>query len=59
MCAEQGLECLDLAAQIKPLGRMAWQTDYLRDRAHPTAEGHQWLAERMAEWFMAKIAELE
>ena len=57
--AERGLQCMDIAAQIKALGRMTWQTDYLRDRAHPNAEGHQWLAEHMADWFMAKIAELE
>ena len=59
VCAERGLECLDLAAEVKQLGRMTWQTDYLRDRAHPNVDGHAWLAERMADWFMAKIGELE
>jgi lysophospholipase L1-like esterase len=58
VCAAQGLECLDLAAQTKSLGRMTWQTDYLRDRAHPTADGHRWLAERMAEWFVTRVEEL-
>jgi len=57
--AERGLECIDMAAEIKPLGRLTWGNDYLGDRAHPNAEGHRWLAEHMAEWFVAKIAELE
>ncbi len=59
VCAEQGLGCIDLAADVKQLGRMTWQTDYLGDRAHPNADGHAWLAEHMAEWIMAKIEELE
>lgn len=59
VCAHRGLACLDMAAEVKSLGRMTWQTDYLRDRAHPTADGHTWLAERMAEWFMERINELE
>ncbi len=58
VCAAQGLECLDLAAQTKSLGRMTWQTAYLRDRAHPTADAHRWLAERMAEWFVTRVEEL-
>ncbi|HUS79807.1 MAG TPA: GDSL-type esterase/lipase family protein [Armatimonadota bacterium] len=56
VCAERGLPCLDLAAQIKPLGRVQWAT-MLADRAHPKAEGHRWLAERMADWFMEQIGQ--
>lgn len=55
--AEQGLECMDLAGLIKPMGRVAWE-QYMGDRAHPNAQGHEWLAMQMADWVMAKIGEL-
>lgn len=58
LCAERGLGCLDLSAQIEPLGRAGWEP-MLGDMAHPNAEGHRWLAERMADWIMARIGELD
>lgn len=57
VCAEQGLECLDLAGVIKPMGRVAWE-QYLGDRAHPNAGGHEWLATQMADWVIGRIDEL-
>ena len=57
VCAELGLECLDLSGQIKPMGRLAWE-QYLGDRAHPNAQGHEWLATQMADWVMKQVAEL-
>ncbi len=54
VCAEQGLECLDLAGMIKPMGRTSWE-EHLGDRAHPNARGHEWLANQMADWIMAQI----
>jgi lysophospholipase L1-like esterase len=57
VCAEQGLECLDLASQIKPMGRLAWE-QHLGDRAHPNAQGHEWLATKMADWVLRQVAEL-
>lgn len=57
LCRERDLACLDLSAEIAPLGRAGWEP-MLGDLAHPNAQGHRWLAERMADWIMARIAEL-
>lgn len=57
VCAAEGLPCLDLAAAIKPMGRVAWE-QCLGDRAHPNAQGHELLATQMADWVMKQIAAL-
>ncbi len=55
LCAERGdVTCIDLAAQIKPMGVAAWMT-MLGDLAHPNAEGHRWLANALADWIMERV----
>jgi lysophospholipase L1-like esterase len=58
VCQERGLACIDLAAQIKPMGREGWGA-YLGDMAHPNAEGHRWLAKAIADWIMARVEDVE
>ncbi len=49
LCAQRGdATCIDLAAGIKPMGREAWG-ELLGDLAHPTAEGHEWIANAIAD----------
>jgi lysophospholipase L1-like esterase len=47
---------IDLAAQIKPMGRQAWM-GYLGDLAHPNIEGHEWLANALADWIVERVDE--
>ncbi len=55
LCAERGdVACIDLAAQIKPMGRLQWMT-YLGDLAHPNIAGHEWLAEALADWIVERV----
>lgn len=55
LSAERGdVTCIDLAAQIKPMGVTAWMT-MLGDLAHPNAEGHRWLANALADWIMERV----
>lgn len=46
--------CIDLAAQIKPMGRLAWM-ELLGDLAHPNIDGHEWLAEALADWIVERV----
>ncbi len=58
LAAERGdVTCIDLAAQIKPLGRQGWM-QYLGDMAHPNIEGHEWLAEALADWITTRVDNL-
>jgi len=55
LSAERGdVECIDLAAQIKPMGVAAWMA-LLGDLAHPNAEGHRWIAGAIADWMMEGV----
>lgn len=55
LAAERGdVACIDLAAQIKPMGRLAWMR-YLGDLAHPNIEGHEWLASALADWIVERV----
>ena len=45
---------IDLAAQIKPLGRLQWMT-MMGDLAHPNVDGHEWLADALADWIMERV----
>ncbi len=55
LAAERGdVTCIDLAAEIKPMGRLQWMT-FLRDLVHPNIEGHEWLANALADWVVAKV----
>lgn len=59
LCAERGdVTCIDLAAQIKPMGVAAWM-GLLRDLAHPNADGHRWIASALADWIVERVEALE
>jgi len=59
LCAQRGdVTCIDLAAQIKPMGREAWG-ELLGDLAHPNAEGHEWIANAIADWLMERVEGME
>lgn len=52
--ARENVTAIDLAAEIKPMGRQAWM-QYLGDMAHPNVDGHEWLAETLADWIMERV----
>ncbi|MGC9319213.1 MAG: SGNH/GDSL hydrolase family protein [Armatimonadota bacterium] len=57
-CAgREGIHCIDLAAQIKPMGREAWGA-LLGDMAHPNQQGHEWLADAIADWLIERMERL-
>lgn len=58
LCAERGdVTCIDLAAQIKPMGREAWG-ELLGDLAHPNVQGHRWIANAIADWLIERVEAL-
>jgi lysophospholipase L1-like esterase len=48
------ITCIDLAAQIQQLGRQGWM-EYLGDLAHPNIEGHEWIADALADWIVERV----
>jgi lysophospholipase L1-like esterase len=55
LAAERGdVTVTDLAARIKPMGRLEWMT-MLGDLAHPNVDGHEWLAEALADWLVERV----
>ncbi len=59
LCAErEDVQCIDLHTQIKAMGAAAWGA-MLRDMAHPNVDGHEWLAEAIADWLVERVEALE
>ncbi len=52
------VSCIDLAARIKAMGREAWGA-LLGDMAHPNEQGHEWLAEAIADWLIERMEGLQ
>lgn len=58
LARERGdVTAIDLAAQIKPMGRQGWM-QYLGDMAHPNIEGHEWIANAIANWLVERVEAL-
>lgn len=55
LAAHRGdVTAIDLAAQIKQMGRAEWMK-YLGDLAHPNIDGHEWLANALADWIVERV----
>lgn len=55
VCAARGIECCDMQAAFKAVGREGMPA-LLGDMAHPNAEGHRLMARTLADFLMARVS---
>ena len=54
LAKERGIECFDVNAHMKAVGKLPLGEKYMADTAHPNAAGHQFVADKLCEFLIAK-----
>lgn len=54
LAAEKGITCFDVHQHLKAVGKAPFAEKYMADTAHPNAEGHKFVADKLAEFLIAQ-----
>ena len=54
LAKERGIECFDVNAYMKAVGKLPLGEKYMADTAHPNAAGHKFVADKLCEFLIAK-----
>ena len=54
LAKERGIECFDVNAYMKAVGKLPLGEKYMADTAHPNAAGHKFIADKLCEFLIGK-----